>query len=777
MKKVLLICFLAVLVRGVQGQQGHGKWQDHLSFVKAVRVADGGDKVFCATDGGLFYVDQESNSIHKISTNDGLNDVGIRTIAWNSTLKMLLVVYRNSNIDLVMENRILNLGDIKRKLMTGDKSIYNVMFRGDRAYLACGFGVVEIDLKAGEIRGSYIIGAEGSQVRVFDVESDGEWLYAATEQGILRAPADHPNLLDYRNWSRMETVPHSGEKFSHLAMHNNRLIAVYTRDQYDGDEAWLFTGDAWQRVMPEVTYFGDLTVTGNMVTATSREDVFLYDQALALSGRIREYQLGTVKVSPIVPASAVVGPGNALWIADNNNSLIRTNGASFEQYLPGGPLNNNVFSLTTSGHQLWVSAGGRTDPWNNQFRLPLFQRLEEGEWEYFSKKEFPDMSGFFDIVQVVVDPLDPGHVFAASWGGGVLEFKDDRLVRHYDNTNSPLQTAIPEQPQEPYTRIGGMAFDRNNNLWITNAQSSKGLHSLSPGGEWKSHELTGVSGFQYTIGQVIVAGNDDKWIVLPRGRDLYVVDKDGSRKKQLAVTSYFNNGEQEIFNRMNDVYAIAEDLSGEIWVGTSKGVAVFSNPSRVWNAESTYAYQPSLELKDGLYHPLLEKETVTAIVVDGANRKWLGTRNSGLFLVSDRGTEEILHFTTDNSPLLSDIITSLAMNSLTGELYIGTDQGLISYKGDAPAGSDSFAEVYVYPNPVRETYHGDVTIAGLMKDTDVRITDIAGNLVFRGKSLGSRVTWDGRNLNGRRVATGVYLVFCADATGNETHIAKLLFIN
>lgn len=775
MKKLIHVWLFLVVLSTLQAHAGDGKWQDYLSFVKAVRVADAGDKVFCATDGGLFYVDLETNSINKISTEDGLNDVGIRNIAWSDRHRLLLVIYNNSNIDLIMENRIVNLGDIKRKLVSGDKAIYNVMFMGDQALLACGFGIVDVDLKAGEIRGTYIIGDNGSQVRVFDVQSDGERLYAATEKGILTAPADHPNLLDYRNWSRLESVPHAGEKFSHLAMVNNNLLAVYTRDQYDGDEAYLYAGGQWRRVMGEVPYYKDLTVTGNLVTATGRDDLFLYDGNLNLTGRISKYQLGEASLSA-VPSSAVLSTGGVLWIADNDNSLIRYSGGKFEQYLPGGPLNNHVFSLTASGDQLWVAAGGRTDPWNNQFRLPLFQCLEEGEWSYYSKKEFPEFTGFWDIVQVVVDPKDPTHLFAASWGGGVLEFKAGRFVKRYNHLNSPLQTALPENPQEAYTRIGGMAYDGAGNLWITNAQSTRGLHALSPSGEWKSFELTGVSGFQYTIGQVIVTSAEDKWIILPRGRDLFVVDKEGGRKKQLPVTSYFNNGEQLIYNRMNDVYAIAEDLNGEIWVGTSRGIAIFANPRRIWNEESFYAYQPSLELNDGLYHPLLEKETVTAIMVDGANRKWLGTRNSGLYLVNERGSEEILHFNTDNSPLLSNTITSLAMNEITGELFIGTDQGLISYQTGAPAGKNNLSGVYVYPNPVRETYTGDITIAGLMKDTDVHITDIAGNLVFKSASQGSRVTWDGRNLNGKRVSTGVYMVFCADASGSETQIAKLLFI-
>jgi ligand-binding sensor domain-containing protein len=256
-----------------------------------------------------------------------------------------------------------------------------------------------------------------------------------------------------------------------------------------------------------------------------------------------------------------------------------------------------------------------------------------------------------------------------------------------------------------------------------------------------------------------------------------VVNGDGSRKKYLPVTSYFNNGVQEILNRMNDIYSIAEDLTGEIWIGTSTGVAVFSNPNNVWKDQLYYAYQPSLELNDGIYHPLLETETVTSIVVDGANRKWLGTKSSGIYLVSQQGDREILHFTAENSPLISNTIICLALNEKTGELYIGTDKGLVSYQGDAPKGNSNFDELYVYPNPVRETYSGDIVITGLMQTSDVKITDVAGNLVFKGESLGRNIIWDGRNLNGRRVSTGVYLIFCADSQGENSRILKLLVIN
>ncbi len=776
MQHVLLILMTALLPLSGHTQRKSGDWQDYLSYANAFKVTEGDNKVFCATEGGLFYQDLQDNSLGKLTRREGLSDMGIQTIAWHKGKDMLFIAYKNSNIDLVFRNEVINLGDIYRKHINGNKNINNILFLGNEAYLACGFGIVAVNLDRREIKDTYIIGEGGNQIAVFDLESDGQRLYAATERGIYSASLNNSNLLDFRNWTRDLTIPGAASKFSHLGFFNGRLLAVYTRDTWDGDEIYALHNQQWERVFKGVNSVNDIQISGDYILFTGKAEVHIYDQNSNQVGHIIDYSFSNKKTTLLNTRSAIISSNGKVWVADYNSGLIGISQQSSEQSIPSGPLNNSIFGLTIHGSSLWVSAGGRTDPWNNQFRAPLFQEFTAGQWNYFGQKEFPQMTGFFDIVQVLVNPSDPGHVFAASWGGGVLEFKNGQLLKRHNNLNSPLETAIPDQPNEPYTRIGGMAFGKDNLLWITNSQSSYGLHSLSASGGWKSYQLPEVAGFQYTIGQVIVTKNNDKWIVVPRGRDIYVVNDDGTKKRYLPVTSYFNNGQVEIVNRMNDIYSIAEDLSGDIWIGTSKGVAVFSGPQRVWQEGTYYAYQPSLELGDAAYHPLLETETITAIAVDGGNRKWLGTKSSGLYLVSSRGDSEILHFTAENSSLLSNTITSLALHPKSGELFIGTDQGLISYQGDAPEGESNFDSVFVYPNPVRETYDGPIVIKGLMKDSDIRITDIAGNLVHKAKSVGSQASWDGKNLNGRRVSTGVYLIFASDALGEKTHISKLLFI-
>ncbi len=776
MRKLLFWVALLFLTFRLSAQRKENSWKDYLSFANATKVAVAGTKTYCATEGGLFYYNTEDNSVSKVSRMNGLNDFGIQTIAYSSEHDVLVVAYKNSNVDLVYKNRVVNLPDIKRKQITGDKKIYNISFSGSEAFLSCGFGIVALNLGKQEVKDTYIIGDNGSFLRVNDVEVFGAFIYAATNEGILRAEKEGVNLPDYRNWQKEENIPHASEMFNHLAVHAGSLIANYTTGEMDQDVLFRLDGNGWEPYLDRIQFVYDMQVAHDYLVVADRGEFYLVDNNHAIAGVGNFYLLDGKKIASIQPRSVDISVDGTIRVADYNNGLVSISGDEFESVYPEGPMDNRVFSLHSNGKDLWIAPGGRTDSWNNTWQSPRFQLFRDDRWNYFSTKDYPGMDGVIDIVGILPHPSDPDHIFVASWGGGVLEFQQNELVNHYTNQNSPLQTALPDQPDRPYVRIGGIDFDSEGNLWVTNSEVDKNLLKLTPGGEWETVTLPEVSGNQ-TIGQLLVTENDDKWILVPRGNDAYVVDKTGSEKKKLPVTSYFNNGQREEYNRMNDVYCIAEDLDGAIWIGTSRGVAVYNQPQRIWDSDEFYAVQPSLDLGDGLYHPLLESETVTALAIDGANRKWIGTRNSGVYLVSERGNKEVLHFTSDNSPLLSNNITALSINQLSGEVFIGTSEGLISYMGDATGGKDAFADVFVYPNPVREDWDGPVTVTGLMEDTDVKITDISGNLVYQGTSLGGQAVWDGKNLKGNRVKTGVYLVFCNDRFGEETHIEKLLFIN
>ncbi|MCD6354967.1 MAG: hypothetical protein J7L95_05400, partial [Prolixibacteraceae bacterium] len=612
MQKYLLLLLILTGMLRAEAQRAKGSWQDYLSFANATKVAATENRIYCVTTGGLFYYNLSDNSINKFSGLNGLSDFGIKTIAYSPENKVLIVAYNNSNIDLVYESEVINLSDIKRKQITGDKGINNITFIGNEAYLACGFGIVVLTLDRKEIKDTYFIGEDGSSLRVNDVKTMGEFLYAATDEGILRAELNGQNLLDFKNWIKIENIPHSDEKFSHLVVHAGKLIANYTPDLYNEDRLYALTDGQWSDYLPQINYATDIQVQDGYMVVTSRSEIFVIDSNDAVLGMVNFYQFGENKISPINPRSAAVGTDGVLWVADFESGLVRMSGDNFEKILPNGPMDNRMFCLKANGRDLWVAPGGRSDSWNNTWQPAHFQLYRNGQWNYFSKDKTPELNGFFDVVAIAADPADPDHIFVGSWGGGVLEFKGGTFAARYTNLNSPLETALPQQPNEPYVRIGGLNFDSQGNLWVTNSEVADNLLKRSPDGKWESFTLPEVANI-WNIGQVIVTQNDDKWILVPRGHDAYVVNKSGTQKKRLLVTSYFNNGENEIFNRMNDLYSIAEDNEGAIWIGTSKGVAVYGSPQRIWDSDNFYATQPSLDLNDGLYHPLLETETVTAI--------------------------------------------------------------------------------------------------------------------------------------------------------------------
>lgn len=775
LKHLLLIFLVGIFVFRGQAQPAIGEWTDYQSYARAKNVVDTGEKVYCVTDGGLFSYSKTDNSIQKMSGINGLSDVGIQRLAFSKENGVLLIAYQNANVDLLIGNDIFNLSDIKRKQISADKTINNVMFAGQLAYLSCGFGIVVINLERKEIKDTYFIGRDGGYLNVMDMATDGNFLYAATANGIYKANASEPNLQNYSNWVKETAIPNADKKFSQIEYFKGKIIANYTPDKFAEDELYELKGNIWSPALPEIHYVSEMFAIGDYLVISSREEVFVFNNRLEQAHYINKYVFPEYEVKPIQTMCAVLDAQNIMWVADQKYGLIKV-GTKAERIVPEGPSDNTVFSLTMNDQDLWIASGGRDNAWDNLFYEPRFQLNRAGKWSLFDRNSFPVTNDFKDMVCVKADPKNPDHVFAASWGGGVLEFNNGKFVKRYDNSNSTLQTQLPNLPDAPYVRIGGMDFDSKGNLWVTNSGVGKVLSEFQTDGTWKSFELSGIAN-KYSIGKVVVTKDDDKWIVVPRGHGLYVLNSANTAQKELNVVARFVNSEGEFFNEMNNVYAMIEDMNGEIWVGTSGGVAVYSNPKKIWTESVLYAARPGLNIADGNFHPLLEKESVTSIAIDGANRKWFGTKTSGVFLISDDGETELEHFNTDNSPLPSNEITDIAINQKTGEVFFGTASGLISYMGEATAGNDEFTDVYVYPNPVRENYDGPIVIKGLVDDTDVKITDISGSLVFKTTSLGGQAIWDGQNLNGNRCKTGVYLIFMSDPSGEKTKIIKLLFIH
>jgi hypothetical protein len=745
-----------------------GQWREHLPYALGQKVSETENKIYCSTKGGLFTFDKNDNSVEKISKITGLSDVGISSLKYSTENNVLLIAYSNANIDIIEGTDIFNISDVKRKQMTGRKTINNILFIDEYAYLSCAFGIVVLNLEKKEIADTYYIGQGGDKIEVFELafHANSHMFYAATENGIFSADKDNPNLVDYNNWSLITDVPNFDKKFNTICSFNNKIYANYSSADGVSDAIYVFDGDSWSDCSLSTNFTRKLTNSYERLIIVLQYNVRVYDYDENMTHNIWTYRF---EENPSPQArDAIFDVDNIIWVADYRHGLIKkAPGFDFESIHPNGPAGSVVVDIDVSGDHLWSVKGGVSASWNNLFNHGELYTFFDEQWSSHV------LSDTRDMFTVVIDPTNPNHVFSGSWGYGVFEFLDQELVANYNETNSTLQTIIPGH----YCRIGGLAFDNQHNLWVTNADVANTISVLKADGQWKSFEYGSIMNAN-TIGEIIITRNNHKWIILPHLKGLFAFDDNNTiddtsddRHKKFIVT---NTDGKTI---SDDIYSIAEDLDGSIWVGTNQGIAVYYNPSEIFSPGIVGAQQIIILDQDSVAHALLETETVTAIAIDGANRKWLGTAGSGLYLMSEDGTEQIHHFNLDNSPILSNNISAVTINQSSGEVFIGTDVGIISFRSTATEGNEFFRDVYAFPNPVREDYDGVITIKGLVTNANVKITDISGNIVFETTAYGGQAIWDGNNFSGQRVHTGVYLIFCTNEDGSKTFVTKLLFIN
>ena len=440
MKQFILSVIIILTSFFAMAQREQGSWQDYLSYNNASKIAVSPNKVYCVTEGGLFYYDLEDNSVNKFGDVIQLSDFGVKTIAYSAANQVLVVAYSNSNIDLIYDDgQVFNLSDIKRKTIAGNKVINNISFSGNEAYLACGFGIVVLNLDKREIKDTYYIGDEGSSVAVNDVEADNNSIFAATNQGIYRADKNEPNLANFANWFHVDDIPRPNSKFNHLVFHAGNIIANYAAGEWYQDEMYMLNNNTWEPYNSDIRYAFDMQSSQGFLTIASRDMVFVIDENHSKIGEIKSYVFSNRMVESISPRSAGVSVDGSVWIADNKEVLVRYYSENFEQALPPGPLNNSMFFVGAFNSEIWMSPGGTTG-----YIEPLFQRYNSNGWTYFSGETHPELNGFHNILSVKVNPRDPNHFFVASWGGGLLEYKNDELVdRYYNLSTSFLPNRMP----------------------------------------------------------------------------------------------------------------------------------------------------------------------------------------------------------------------------------------------------------------------------------------------------------------------------------------------
>ena len=751
-----------------------GGWEDHLSYKSAISVAEGAGKVFCATQSGFFIYKKSDNSMERLSKVNGLSDVEVNNVNFNPYNNKAILIYKNSNLDIIDNSgAITNIPDIKRKNIVGNKSINNVYFINQYAYLACGFGIVVLDMDRNEIKDTYYIGLNGAYVNVKDITSDGTNFYAATTTTIYKAPMNAANLADFTNWSIMTGLPTG--VFNAITSINGNVIVNYSKQQTSNtgyaDTLYKYNGIAW-------SYFGtpggyivnSIKNTNNNLVVTFEGAVSTFDQNLNGNGYYSGYFSDITRAK-----SAVKDAQNNLWIADTKYGLVSFTSSGYSYRYPNGPASGNLNGMALREGNLIVAPGSNLSG-NSYIRDGIYV-YSNNTWSNI-RGDYPgivNLDTVYDLVNVMIDKNNSNHFFASSWGLGAVEFLNGAPVSIYNESNSSLQGL--GFPNFDPIWVQGMAQDENNNFWFTNNQAHDILSVKKTNGQWQSHDFSSVLGASVVISNIIVDKNDQKWAILPFPSNGIMVYKGGassipssSNTKKLSTLS--GNGGLP----SSSVFCLKEDLDGEIWVGTDKGIAVFYSPENVFSTQNFDAQQILIE-QDGYVQILLETESIQDIAVDAANRKWIATANSGVFLVSADGTQQIYHFDESNSPLYSNNVRKIVINDATGEVYFGTSKGILSFRGTATESFETFTDVYAFPNPVRPGYDGPIAIKGLVNNSTIKITDISGTLVYEMKSEGGQALWYGKNFEGTKVSSGVYMVFGTNDDGSQKMVTKILLVN
>ncbi|MBQ6033600.1 MAG: Por secretion system protein [Prevotella sp.] len=704
MKRILTIWSLLMVM--ITPLAAIGQWKAYMAYHHITDIEPAGKLVYVLSTNDLFSYNVNDNSVTIYNKVNSLSDSYIDFIAWNNTVKKLIIVYNNQNIDLLdMDDQVENICDYHNKTLLTSKTVYNITINRNDAYLSTASGILKINMKNAEISDTYYFGEA-----VNDVTLQNNTIYALTVNGTVYQGNRNNNLTDPASWTTTTDHP-------------------------------TFTDD------------NDITISNN----NGYQEYIAYDRfnkcywSNQSDGKLQQYTLSDEGIKTV--------------LASNIN--------------PEGP-KYNLFSYMKIYNGKLYTCGSDN---NSQAGI---QVLNDNQWTIYEDEGISEKTGVSNVGAYCldIDPKNEAHIFAGA-RNGLYEYLDGKFINYYDSDNSPIESYNLKNKE--YQLVTGVKYDQSGTLWILNSQApNTSMIQLKDGHftKYNKEELMKLNdgGFNNKsngeLSKMMIDSQGLMWFVNNNWVTPALYQYDITNDQIKAYETIINQDGTTI-NGMYHVYFAEEDLNHNLWIGTDVGPFMLER-SEINNGGSTFT-QVKVPRNDGtnLADYLLANVDIYAMAIDGGGRKWFGTNGNGVYLISADNNEQIYHFTAENSPLLSDVIHSIVINNTTGEVFFGTDKGLCSYQSDAVTANEEMTKdnVWAYPNPVRPDYTGLITIVGLSFDSDVKILTANGTVVNEGRSNGGSYTWDGCDKNGKRVASGVYMVATATSDGKKGTVCKIAIVN
>jgi hypothetical protein len=775
MRLLILLFFSSFFTLVLQAQIGTGTWRLHVATGRAIDVASSDTYIYTAYENGLMRYDFTSKEKRLYTAINGISDIEISTLFYDSLQEALYIGYVNGNIDKLINDEVINIPSVKLAQIPGSKKINRFYRDITYVYVATDFSVLQLDTEKDEIKETFY--PTGGQYPIVDVTVVSDTIYALTQGKLLFGLKNNPTLPASSAWNldnRLESL--STFSYSEIEKVGNELYVLYKSSNYGEDTVYHLIPQG-RTVLTNYPYsleINKLTQHQGKLDVLCDGAILSYNQNQVLDESVLTFYLGIW-----FKALGMTYVDSYKWVADGNSGLLRIiEDQSYEYISYPGPPNNDYFAMDWKAGKLAVASG------RLEFKSPGFLRngiysFEDEKWLSSNPNNISAWNGIdiHDFIAVAVNPKNTDEIAAATYSAfpvSVVNQKDNTCAV-YDENNSTLSTSLAGNG---WSLASDLSYDPQGALWVVNGYTERPLHVKDTTGVWYNFDCGINARNQYTTKLAIDYSNNVWFATESEGLFGLNYNKTLSNPSDDKLVHVSSSDLNNIDIPSSNITAIAADFDNEIWIGTDAGFAVLYNSNGAFNtAAGQYSPQRIKVLFEGNTEYVLGSTHITDIEVDGGNRKWIATASSGLVLLSADGSEIITQFTKENSPLISNNIYDLKLNHDTGELFIITDLGLVSYRTDATYEDPTYSDVKVFPNPVRPNYEGPITIQGIRYDSDIKVTDVAGNIVFQTTSNGGTATWNGRTLDGQKAAAGVYLIWTATNSGSGRKVGKVVLVN
>ena len=724
MRKLLTIgiIFTSSLLSAQNKLGAIGQWRAHFDNHSIQQIVKG-DIIYAASPFQIIGIDSMQNK-YWMDKSTGLHEIDIKLLAWDPTQNQLIISYANSNIDILKRDQIFNINAIQLSTQYPNHTINAIRVYNQWAFVATNFGIVVIDLLNHEIKDTWYPNNNQQSTITFDIAIANDTLLAATENGLWSCPFQH-------NW----IVPNKWNALNNFNAIGITALIVQSGNIYGYNKHSIFK-------MPSITpiaNFIDASIQKIDTTQNGFNACIQYpNNKGALIQFNKDLSLATlVDTTQLIAPMGSIADAAQLWIADS------VQGLWLKKQMPiwinlGGP--KASIQGKASINELTLVA-----PFGKQH--PGFASFEGNEWN--------------SITQIGNVKLHYLNAAAISKQDNSFWFTNNTGLSHLTNNNTQIENISPNQLLGNYTAI---QIDQNNSVWAL--QDNQGLVKQT-NTNWNTLSIPGNLS-RNGLNQFIVNNQGQAWVIAPNNQGIYLYQSKDNYTTEIwkQLNTQASNGNLPSMH----VTSIANDITGSVWVGTDNGIGIF-NCGDI-STEPCNAYLPIVN-NNGFNGYLFQHETVNCIAVDGANRKWIGT-NNGAWLLSVDGLEIIEHFIKANSPLPTDTILQILIAPKSGEVFFNTSKQMVSYRGTATQGKTTQSNIQIFPNPIPPYFNGTIAIRGLVENALVKITDLSGKLLYQTQALGGQAIWNGRTYEGKKVATGIYLVFARDQAGNENTVGKIV---